>query len=173
MLDYKAEFAAAVSDLIAQNMADRSERIAAVHALTEAYVDSIGQRPDPVQLERLADYILREELTDGHRNKTSATEHPFLSETQLARRTDGVHQRKYESNTGEVRLSGAKYTATDGRAYNVPRRRERTKNENMLLDETVKSRNKLRREAYESFVKPSPVVTYTLTHEEMEARGWR
>ncbi|MEV2910709.1 hypothetical protein ABNF65_19365 [Paenibacillus larvae] len=58
MNDYKAAFNEAVTDLINHKITDRSERIKAVEALTDAYIDSVGQAPDSVQLERLADYIL-------------------------------------------------------------------------------------------------------------------
>lgn len=173
MTDYKTQFNEDTTALIATNIADRTERMAAVQALIDRYVETNGVVPDRAQLERLTDYILREELTDPTSWKTRHIEYPFLSEMQMARRTDGVHQRKYEAGNGETKFSASKNIGTDGRNYNVPRRRERTKTENTFMDEAVKSRNKETRKKYEEFTAVQPVTTYTLTHEEMEERGWR
>lgn len=74
----KQAFCEAVTDLIEQNITDRSERIKAVEALTDAYEDSTGNPPDSAQLERLADYLLKEELTDNFADKVTQTEYPFF-----------------------------------------------------------------------------------------------
>jgi len=159
--DYKAEFERAVNEIIDKNIEDRTERIRAIDALIDEYVDAIGSAPDPKQLERLADYILREELTDSSKDKVSREEYPILSEWQLARRTSGKHQRK-EDAVIEVSLSAAKYIATDGRDYRYPKRRKRTVQEMLFIDENAKIRNKERRRKYKEFTKPSKVKVYNL-----------
>lgn len=143
----KHAFSEAVDDLIAQNIEDRTERIAAVHALTEAYTDSTGVRPDGVQLERLADYILREELTDPDPYKVANSEYPFLSERQLELR-----------RKREVPLKVAEETGTDGKNYVRPRRRKRSRYENWYVDYAVKLRNKERAAQYKRDTAPGPVV---------------
>lgn len=40
----------------------------------------------PKELEALADNLLRKELKDNSRNKSSKTEYPILSESQISRR---------------------------------------------------------------------------------------
>lgn len=173
MNDYKTQFNEDTTALIATNISDRTERMAAVQALIDRYIEANVEVPDRAQLERLTDYVLREELTDSTAWKTHHTEYPFLSEMQLARRTDGVHQRKYESGVGETKFSASRNIGTDGRNYNIPRRRERTKLENAFMDEETKSRNADIRKRYEEFTAVQPVHTYVMSAEEMEARGWR
>src|SRR5690606_6905510 len=87
--DYKKAFEEAVNEIIDKNIEDRTERIRAIDALIDEYVDAIGSAPDPVQLERLSNYILREELYDTYPDKVSRDEYPILSERQLARRMSG------------------------------------------------------------------------------------
>lgn len=151
MNDYKTEFHAAVTDLIAQNITDRPERMAAVHALTDAYFDSVGSFPDAAELERLSDYILREELTDTDRMKTRNTEYPFLSEHQFARRQGG-----------EASDAAAEDYGVDGRNYSAPSRRKRSKGEGMLVDQYAKIRNKARAAQYKRDTAPGPEITYNL-----------
>lgn len=163
--DYKAEFERAVNGLIDKNIEDRTERIRAIDALIDEYVDAIGSAPDPVQLERLADYILKEELTDASKNKVRREEYPIFSEWQLARRKDGRHRRK-ENAYVEVPLEAARTYSGDGRNYRVPKRRRRRLRENIFMDEKTKSRNRERRRKYREFTKPGPVITYKLEERE-------
>jgi len=149
--DYKAEFAAAVTDLIAEGIADRTERIAAVHALIDAYVDSVGKRPDGAQLERLTDYILREELTDTDSYKITHNEYPFMGDQQLQRR----HNREAPSHA-------AHYEGTDGRNHRVPTRRRRNNYENWYVDYHAKIRNKERAAQYKKDTSPGEIKTYNL-----------
>lgn len=145
--DYKAEFHDAVTDLIAENIADRGERMAAVHALTEAYIDSVGVAPDPAELERLTDYILREELTNKRKNKTQDEEYPFLSERQLDRRRDH-----------EVSLWVAEAVGADGVDHRPKKRRMRSKYEHAWMDRGIRTKNAARKAKYRRYTMPGPVV---------------
>ncbi|WP_342439315.1 hypothetical protein NSS79_10590 [Paenibacillus sp. FSL L8-0436] len=151
MYDYKTEFHDAVTGLIAQDITDRAERMAAIHALTDAYFDSVGKQPDAAEVERLTDYILREELTDTDRMKTRNTEYPFLSEHQFARRQGG-----------EASDKAAEEYGVDGRNYGAPGRRKRSKGEGMLVDQYAKIRNKTRAAQYKRDTAPGPEITYNL-----------
>lgn len=145
--DYKAEFHDAVTDLIAENIADRGERMAAVHALTEAYIDSVGVAPDSAELERLTNYILREELTDKRRNKMQTEEYPFMSETQLNRRRDH-----------EYSLSLAESYDLTGVNRAKPERRRRTAREERFIDRAARRKNRARNAQYRRDTSPGPVV---------------
>ncbi|UKS30180.1 hypothetical protein LOZ80_15060 [Paenibacillus sp. HWE-109] len=144
----KTEFTAAVDALIARNIADRTERIAAIDALTECCGD---ERPDSSQLERLADHILREELTDTDLYKVQRNEYPFLSERQFTTR----------HNT-EVGMKVAEDYGTDGRNYTVPKRRHRNNYENQFVDSRAKSRNKARAAQYRKDTAAGELVAYNL-----------
>lgn len=143
----KTEFTAAVDALIARNITDRTERIAAIAALTE-YCDDW---PDPTQLERLTDYILREELTDTDLYKVQRNEYPFLSERQFVTR----------HNT-EVGMKVAEDYGTDGRNYTVPKRRRRNNYENQFVDARAKSRNIARIAQYRKDTAAGEIIKYSL-----------
>jgi|GEM_PF-1679808 len=145
--DYKAEFHDAVTDLISEDIADRGERMAAVHALTEAYIDSVGVAPDPAELERLTDYILREELTDRHPDKMTRNEYPFMSEWQLGRRHDR-----------EVSLWVAESIGADGVDHRPRKKRMRSKYENAWMDRGIRTKNAARKAQYRRDTSPGPVV---------------
>lgn len=178
---------------VGYDLADRTQRMALIGQVAGDYVvahDTMveevmrlwvaggckGKCPDIISrdtalLDRLANAILDEELTDNTSWKTHHEEYPFLSELQMARRTDGIHQRKYEGDSGEAKLSAAANIGTDGKSYNTPRRRERSNNENIFMDEGIRTRNKERKAAYEEFTKEQPVYTRMMTPEEKEAYG--
>lgn len=120
-------------------------------------------------IDRLTDAVLDEELSDNTAWKSRHSEYPFLSEAQLSRRTDGVNQRKYEAGVGEVPLVAAVTYGTDGRNYASPKRRERSDNENLFIDEGIRVANKERKARYAEFTGVQPVKSYTLTPEELEA----
>lgn len=148
---YKETFEDAVVDIIAEDITDRNERMKAIEALTEAYVDDVGVRPDTTQLERLTDYILREELTDTHPDKVTNTEYPFMSEWQLDLRRDK-----------ETGLKAAEETGTDGQDYRVPKRRRRTGYENWRVDRDARSHNVKRAAQYKHDTAAGALVTYNL-----------
>lgn len=149
--DYKKAFEEAVNEIIDKNIEDRTERIRAIDALIDEYVDAIGSAPDPKQLERLADYILREELLDRNPHKVRKTEYPIFTEAQLKRR------RNREAPDEAMECVGI-----DGRDYRTPTRRKRSIKELMFIDKQAKSRNKERRRKYREFTKPGEVKTYFL-----------
>ncbi|WP_449600319.1 hypothetical protein [Paenibacillus sp. Marseille-Q9583] len=151
MYDYKAEFHDAVTDLIAQDIADRTERMAAVNALTDAYFDSVDKHPDAAELERLTDYILREELSDRHPDKVTRDEYPFFSVWQLELRRDR-----------ETSLNAAEHVGTDGKDYRIPAKRQRTPYERWRVDAGAKIRNVARAAQYKRDITPSKEVTYNL-----------
>lgn len=140
-----------MTDLIRQNIADRTERMAAVHALTDAYLDSCSDTAPAAQLERLSNYILREELTDMDLYKVQHNEYPFLSE----------HQFNVRRNS-EVGMKVAEEHGTDGRNYAQPKRRTRTRHENNFVDMRAKSRNKERAAQYRKDTAAGAVKTYNL-----------
>lgn len=165
----KHAFSEAVDDLIAQNIEDRTERIATVHALTEAYTDSTGVRPDGAQLERLADYILREEISDPDPHKSTKYEYPILSDIQMERRRLGRRGSEGTNMAGETSIASddtsdkharsGVYLATDGRDYRNPIRRTRSIRELIFVDENAKIRNKKRAAQYKRDTAPGPVVS--------------
>lgn len=152
--DYKSAFSAAVSELIATNRANpipRHERMRIIGALTDEYVTSTGERPDAAELERLADAVLYEELTDMSVWKAKHAEYPFFSEVQKERRT-----------SKDDREEAASLEASDGKCYRKPTRRRRSPRENAFMDRTVKSRNKARRETYRRNTRPGEIITYNM-----------
>lgn len=110
--DFKSAFVGAVDELLAADM-PTPWRIKAVDDLTAAYLEQTGQRPDAYQLSRLADYILRDDLSDPHPDKVSNTEYPFLSEGQFKLR------RVRENSSGE---GVAKFTKNSSQLMNGTRR---------------------------------------------------
>ncbi|MBE3649178.1 hypothetical protein [Paenibacillus polymyxa] len=150
-MNHKERFTEAVTALIDANIADRTERMDAVDRLTTTYISETGETPGVLELERLTDYILREEITDPNPYKMSQTEYPFMSERQFELRRDR-----------EASGSAAEATGTDGKDYSRPTRRKRTEYENWRVDTGAKIRNKERAEQYRRDTAPGPVVTYNL-----------
>ena len=151
MNDYKTQFNEEVTSIIAANIADRTERMSAVQALIDRYVSAQGKTPDAAQLERLTDYILREELTDRTRTKTRDEEYPFLSERQMDRR--------YESEYAEHLADSYD---TGGRNCAKPERRHRTAKEQRFIDRASQQKNRVRKAQYKRDTSPGAVETYNL-----------
>jgi len=149
--DYKAEFITQVDELIAAHIEDRTERMSAVKALTDRYIETYGTPPDAVQLERLTDYILREELTDPDRMKTRKEEYPFLSERQLERR----QEHEYSEGLAET-------YDTDGINRAKPERRHRTAKEHRFVDKVAQAKNRKRNAQYKRNTSPGPVISYNM-----------
>jgi len=175
--DYKTQFNEDTTALIATNIADRTERMATVQALIDRYINDHGAPPDPAQLERLTDYILREELTDPNLHKVLHNEYPILSETQLERRRFGARGSEESNMRGEVSLSTGddiddsasrqhsgvgSQLATDGKTYRYPIRRTRSKQEQIFIDENTKIRNKRRAKQYKRDTAPGEIQRYNL-----------
>lgn len=85
--DYKAAFVEEVDRLLDLEM-PIEERLRAVEALTDAYMDQVHESPDSVQLSRLASFILRDEMRDGHPDKMRREPYPVLTLRQSKRRQD-------------------------------------------------------------------------------------
>ncbi|MEC0370029.1 hypothetical protein [Paenibacillus chibensis] len=151
MNDYKAEFITQVDELIAANIEDRTERMAAVKALTDRYIDAHGTTPDAAQLERLTDYILREELTDSRPDKMTLEEYPIMSERQEERRRDN-----------EYSLDLAESYDLDGVNRAKPERRHRTAREHRFVDKLAQTKNRRRKAQYKRDTSPGPVESYNL-----------
>jgi hypothetical protein len=149
--DYKTQFSEDTAALIATNIADRTERMAAVHALIDRYIEANGEVPDRAQLERLTDYILREELTDRNRMKSREEEYPFLSERQMDRR--------YESEYAEAL---AEDYDSNGRNCAKPERRHRIAKEQRFIDRKSQQENRARNRQYKRDTSPGEVITYNL-----------
>lgn len=153
--------------IIARGIEDRAERMQAIQdAINAGYV------PDGRMAERLADYILSEELYDPNPYKVEHNEYPILSETQLNRRRYGRRGSEETNVKGETPLdttsdtnddmherSGV-YLASDGRDYRRPIRRTRSISELIFVDEHAKIRNERRRRAYNAFVAGKDTYKY-------------
>lgn len=156
--DYKIQFETYVNTLITTHresdssaISNRDVRAKEIKLLTDAYVGTVGERPETKQLERLADLLLYEELHDTHPDKVSLAEYPIMSEHQLSRR-----------HSGEVPMKVAEEYGVDRRCYKPPVRRKRTRKETWQIDRETKSRNEERRKAYREFTRVKGVMVYNL-----------
>lgn len=158
--DYKTQFETYVNTLIiahresdSQAISNRDVRAEEIKLLTDAYVEAVGERPEPKQLERLADLLLYEELGDTHPDKMAREEYPIMSDHQLARR-----------HSGEVSMKVAEEYGVDRRNYKPPVRRKRTRKETWKIDREAKSRNEERRKVYREFTRVQAVRIYEVTN---------
>ncbi|MDA2638232.1 hypothetical protein PDQ79_27515 [Bacillus cereus] len=154
--DYKTQFETYVNTLITTRresdsdaISNRDVRAREIKSLTDAYVGTVGERPEPKQLERLADLLLYEELHDTHPDKMTLAEYPIMSDHQLSRR-----------HSGEVSMKVAEEYGVDRRNYKPPVRRKRTRKETWQIDKEAKSRNEERRKAYREFTRVQEVRSY-------------
>jgi len=127
-----------------------------IEQLIDEYFEETGKVPDGVALERLANLLLHEELTDTNRMKSRDNEYPIISDTQIARRQEGKHVRSL-AVTGEVPLGAAETYSSEGRNYGQPTRRTRNTRENRFVDKEAKSKNTDRAKKYAEFTKVQPV----------------
>lgn len=125
--DFSGDFKTTMKGLVdkVENLSrqtDREERMAIVDDLLDVYITQTGERPDGAILNRLANVVLREDLTDKSSAKTSNREYPFLNEKQLGRRKDGIQRRRNAQGVKyrEVPLEQAQNVATDGYDYTLP-----------------------------------------------------
>ncbi|KFN01598.1 hypothetical protein D0U04_13755 [Bacillus clarus] len=163
--DYKTQFETYVNTLITTHRAgskesqeaisNRNTRAKEIKSLTDAYVGTVGERPEPKQLERLADLLLYEELHDTHPDKMVLAEYPIMSDHQLSRR-----------HSGEVSMKVAEEYGVDRRNYKPPVRRKRTRKETWKIDREAKSFNKERQRKYWEFTRMQMVRSYVLTNED-------
>jgi hypothetical protein len=129
----------------------REVRIAEIDRVTEEWFARTGDMPDAKQLERLADLILHEELTDNDRMKVRNNEYPFFSDSQLDER--------YRS---EASFKLAEEQGVDGANHKPPVKRMRSRREDYLVDKKAKTKNKDRQRKYNEFTKAQPVIKSNL-----------
>ncbi|TKH55935.1 hypothetical protein FC677_16105 [Bacillus cereus] len=154
--DYKTQFETYVNTLITTHresdfdaISNRDVRAKEIKSLTDAYVETVGERPEPKQLERLANLLLYEELHDTHPDKMTLAEYPIMSDHQLSRR-----------HSGEVSMKVAEEYGVDRKNYKLPVRRKRTRKETWWIDREAKSRNEERRKVYREFTRVQAVRVY-------------
>lgn len=90
-----------------------AERIAKADALCEAHYTQIGRYPDETVLNRLAWYIVFDEMTDKNEHKVKHAEYPILSDHQMKYR----HERESSLSdvyTGKNDETIGRYTGHDG-----------------------------------------------------------
>lgn len=160
--DYKTSFVHAATCLIDAKIEDRDERMAAVQALIDEYVTEVEERPDGGVIERLTDYILREELTDDDPYKIVHNEYPFLSRMQLERRQFGQRGAQRSNITGEASLDS--FHSYDSNSVNqrLPVRRKLRVYEQLLIDQNTKIRNDARAAQYKRDTSSGQLVKYNL-----------
>lgn len=154
------------------DLRNRQARVSVIDRITDDYVRQHGEFNDaaksayyarggtgegpatvPVDyalLDRLADVLLYEELTDENPHKVAHAEYPFMSEWQLDLRR--------ERESVEV----ADTEGADGKSYRQPTRRKRNGYETWYVDHHAKGRNKERQEQYRKDTAPGAVTTYNL-----------
>lgn len=140
-----------ITGIIRRNIANRTLRIKVIFSLIETYLHSAGKLPASSQLERLADYLLQEELKDPNPYKIAHNDQPFLSAWQY-----DLRQRR------ETSLKIAEEIGSDGYRHAAPKRRKLSRKEMIFLDEQAKSRNAARALQYAKDTAPGPVITYYL-----------
>lgn len=102
----------------------REERMQIVDELTSEYIEQTGRVPDPAVLERLANVVLHEELTDKRADKMTLEEYPIMSDHQYGRRTTGSQRARNKAGVVnyEVPLEQGVNVATDGIDYTPHKR---------------------------------------------------
>ncbi|MDE1383301.1 hypothetical protein PVN32_24710 [Bacillus paralicheniformis] len=130
---------------------DRIQRIEEITALADAYFDAVGEHPDSTALERMANLVIYEELTNPHPDKMAREEYPIMSETQREERIKSEASEKLAEEYG-----------ADGRNYKVPTRRKRSSYEEKFVDRAARARNKERRNRYNDFVKGKTPGQFTV-----------
>lgn len=116
--NYKTELLEYVQ-LLERSGGSRATRMQAVEDLTDAYIEQTGKTPDGPVLERLANVILHEELSDPRPDKMTLEEYPIMSERMYKVRTQGSERKKNKAGvvTYEVPLTHGVNVATDGMDY--------------------------------------------------------
>ncbi|WP_060210519.1 hypothetical protein [Sporosarcina koreensis] len=77
-----------------------------VELITESFYATVGQMPSPAQLDRLASFLLFDELSDPHPDKMTREEYPIMSDSQRDERLGD-----------EVSFKWTESVAVDGRDY--------------------------------------------------------
>lgn len=106
--NYKASFEKVVSRLL-KTQPPIEYRKLAINALCEAYIKQTGEVPDGAQVQRLANWLLFEDLTNNHPDKVTRVEYPFLNKKQLRLRYERERaDERIENKTGTVNPTRAR-----------------------------------------------------------------
>lgn len=76
-----------------------------IEAICDAYIEQVGEQPSGVQIQRLANWLLYEDLTLKHPDKVAMTEYPFMSKRQLKTR----YRRELANDTLPKTLTEQRY----------------------------------------------------------------
>jgi hypothetical protein len=79
--NHKKEFTYYSQKLINSDILSE-DRNSCIDELVAAYIEQMDQRPPQFDLENLANFILRENLTNKHPDKLSREDYPILSDRQ-------------------------------------------------------------------------------------------
>lgn len=116
--DYKRRFELEVSNLLSTvdekgNPPSIEFRKKAISELFAAYVEQTGKTPDGVQVQRLGNWLLLEELTNNHPDKVTREEYPFLTKRQLHTRynREMADENIPETHTVQKYLGGKKQSS--------------------------------------------------------------
>jgi hypothetical protein len=77
----------------------------AIEAICDAYIEQTGEIPDGVQVQRLGNWLLLEDMTNNHPDKVTREEYPFLTKRQLRTR----YNRERADETIEEKLTRQNY----------------------------------------------------------------
>lgn len=167
--NYKEEFAAVIDQVwkeprmtvevlgegfvtwVQFDLTKRESRMIALDHFIELYMRETGERPDSKELDRLADFCLREELTDRNPYKMSHDEFPIMSSHQVALRRDR-----------SAPMIAAATVGSDKADHRKPIRKNITTKRMIWLDEKTRIQNKERRDRYKRDTAPGEIISYVI-----------
>lgn len=81
-----------------------------IDALFDAYIEQTGDIPDGVQVQRLGNWLLLEEMKNNHPDKVTRQEYPFMTKRQLRTRykRERADEQIPETHTQQKYLGGRK-----------------------------------------------------------------
>lgn len=112
--EYREKFADYVTKILATGnssaLPSLETRKDVITALTEAYIIQAREQPNGVQIQRLANWLLIEDLTNNHPDKVTLTEYPFMTNRQLRGRyrREMANERLQYTLTEQEYLEGKK-----------------------------------------------------------------
>lgn len=116
--EYKDRFDGEVSKTLAMvdeegNPPSIPTRVKIINAMFDAYIEQTGEVPDGVQVQRLANWMLFEDLTNNHPDKVTREPYPFLTKRQLRTRynRERADEHILETFTRQKYLGGQKQSA--------------------------------------------------------------
>ncbi|MDC3413920.1 hypothetical protein [Terrihalobacillus insolitus] len=113
--NYKVRLEREVTKLLATlddegNPPTIEDRKKLIDALFDAYIDQTGEVPDGVQVQRLGNWLLLEEMKNNHPDKVTRQEYPFMTKRQLRTRyrRERADEQIPETHTKQKYLGGRK-----------------------------------------------------------------